>query len=106
MDVFKIKRGDTRPPMTYQCLTDDGKAQPLLAGTVVRFKMKLPGATVPVVNVVATILDGPTGVVQWAPVTGLDLGEHLAEFEATYGDGNVETFPDDEFIGVVIGEDV
>ncbi len=110
MEYYVIKRGDTRPPLRYQCLNDDGSPANL-TGATVRFKMRLAGAAAsPKVNAVATIVDAPAGVVSYGspwPTADTDtVGDYLAEFEATWSPTESETFPDDGFFAVLIGEDI
>lgn len=83
---------------------------PAIAGTVkhggtvvdvtdcsVRFHMKAPGADTAKVVGMGEVLDGPAGQVayQWVPGDLDTSGLFFGEFQVTYSDGNVETFPDE-----------
>jgi uncharacterized protein YfaS (alpha-2-macroglobulin family) len=52
----------------------------------------------------ATIHDAPNGVVRysWGTDDTDEAGRYRAEFEVTYADGSVETFPNDGFHDVVL----
>lgn len=101
--VFRIKRGDTRPPIKWQCLNDMGQPQNL-TGATVRFKMGKPVK----VNTPAVISDAALGVVsyQWVVADTNAAGVYPGEFEVTYADGGIESFPDDGYIRVEVQEDI
>lgn len=95
--VFVIKRGDSAPDFTYQCRKADGTPRDV-SGSSILFKMrKTPGVGALVVNRAASITDGPNGVVKYSwQHSGADTAiadEFNAEFEVTFPDGSVETFP-------------
>lgn len=91
---FKITQNDTYPALSGTC-SDDGGSVPPLSGASVRFHMKKPGASGLKVDDEASILDETTGELayQWKSGDTDESGKFRAEFEVTYSDGNVETFP-------------
>lgn len=104
--MVKIKANDTRPlPAT---LTANGSPVNL-TGAVVRFHMRPKVAGVgSVVDALATIEDALAGRVSypWAPADVNVPGIHRAEFEVTFADGTVETFPNSDWIDIEILADL
>lgn len=100
MAAFYIKRGDTKPSL-YATLTEHGLVVDL-TGATVRFHMG------DVVDAPAVIVEAAAGTVRydWADDDTLPGGSHRAEFEVTFSDGKIETFPNDTSIGVIIRGDV
>jgi len=98
--VFYLKQNDTRPSYVAQLLQDGSAVD--LAGATVRFHM---GS---VVDAPATIVDASTGVVRydWLATDTAVAGTYNAEFEVTFSDGAVETFPNKDYLQIVIGEKV
>lgn len=112
MTEFLIKRNDTGPALEVQLL--DAKRSPIqLVNASVVFNMRTEEGTVLVSRAPATVVNGSTGIVRfsWRPGDTSVAGEHEGEFEVTFFDGTVETFPksraeNSNFISVVITEDV
>ncbi len=101
-DVFYIKRNDTSPALEYTLSPAVD-----LTGATVRFHMKDSSGAIKV-DAAATIKTANPGVVQY-DFTAADTdteGTFTAEFEVTYGDGSIETFPNDGYITVVIKADL
>jgi hypothetical protein len=79
----------------------------LISATVV-FNMKEPDGTVVVSRFAASVesADPPTLRHDWDPAHTDTKGAFLGEFEVTYADGTVETWPNDGFIEIIIDEDI
>lgn len=92
-----IKEGDTAPYLDATCRGSDGKVRNV-TGALVRFHMTIPGAATMKVDAAGTVVDGPNGVVRYALQSGdTDTpGKYHCEYEVTYPDGRVETFPNDD----------
>ena len=99
MATFSIKRGDTSPALRYAL-------QPT--------SIDLTGATV-VFNVRGLLNRAPASIVtasppvveyQWQTGDLDSVGLFLAEFEVTYPDGRVETFPPDNSLSVHVISDL
>jgi len=105
-DSFYIKEGDTSPALRYTL----APAPIDLTGATARFSMRVRGQITPMINRVAATIVSPTtgGVVQydWQAGDTATAGFYDAEFEVTYADASVETFPNRGFIPVLIDGDI
>lgn len=104
---FKIKENDTTPSLRASLLNGSGDPVDLL-GTTVRFYMRLMGSNSTTIDASASVISEANGIVQYDWVDGdtADVGSYQAEFEVTYSDGNIETFPNANYIGVEIIDDI
>lgn len=108
MNGVALKRGDTRAALQATLLDGNGQPVNLTTAAGVRFLMKASGATTAKVARAATIQNAAGGVVWqvWEAVDTDTAGVYQAEFEVTYVDGRVETFPAGDYIPVVILADL
>jgi len=91
--AFSIKQNDTSPSL--QAILKDASQTPIdLTGATVMFHMKSVDGTVKV-DQQMTITDDTGGVVQydWQSGDTDTVGTYYVEFEVTYADASVETFP-------------
>lgn len=91
-----IKAGDTRPSLA--ATLEDGAGAPVsLIGATVRFRMKPVGGGATVVDAGATVVAAASGSVRydWQAADTATAGLYLGEFEADFGAGQVQTFPND-----------
>ena len=103
-DTFFIKRGDTSPAIRFAL----EPVATILTGATVRFKMRMRGGA-QVSDAAAQIVMAtgtPTVQYDWMPADTAEAGQFEAEFEVTYPDGAIETFPNAGFIPVRVSEDV
>lgn len=106
MATFYMKQNDTQPKMLAS-LKDGDENAINLTGSSVRFHMRnLAGSLV--VDAAASIVTPLTGLVRydWQPADTATVGSYQAEFEVTYGDGSIETFPNNGYIRVQITDDI
>jgi hypothetical protein len=105
--AFTIKQNDTSPQIGATLQDGDGTAIDLTAATV-RFHMKKIGAATASTDAAATIVNANTGSVKydWVAADTANAGSFQAEFEVTYTNGGIETFPNDQSIAIVITEDL
>ncbi len=113
---FSIKTGDTSSSI-YATLEDDtGTAVDIQAATV-RFKLgPLTGGTLVVAadatnaQIGAGTVDGSTGdvVYNWGTLGAVPgtAGWYRGEWEVTFTNGAIQTFPNDGYMIVAIGEDL
>lgn len=104
---FYIKQNDTSPNLDAT-LKDASDNVIDLTGATLRFHMRKIGATSAKVDAGATILDAEAGQVRytWSSGDTDAIGSFEAEFEVTYGDGSIETFPNNKFFSVEITDDI
>lgn len=100
MTTFYIKQNDTRPSLYAQLLQD---------GSVINLtgcEVKLAIRGLPKRNVVIT--DAATGNVRydWVPEDTANAGIYEAEFEVTFANGDVQTFPNNGYLTIVVMEEV
>jgi len=105
MTAFYIKRNDTSPSLLYALtpLTVD------LTGAAVVFNMRNESGTVVISReaaVVVTATGTPTVRYDWQAGDTDTAGAYRFEFEVTYADDTVETFPNYSFGDVTISEDI
>jgi hypothetical protein len=105
--TFYVKQNDTSPSMLATLLDGYGVAIDLTASTV-RFHMRLVGTDTATIDSAAQIVEEDNGVVRYIWVAGDTsvVGSYEAEFELTYVDGSIETFPNNGYIGVEITGDI
>jgi hypothetical protein len=101
--IFQLKRNDTSPALLYEL----DRAVNLIAASVV-FNMKEPDGTVVVNRAAGSVesSDPPVLRYNWDPEDSAAAGVYLGEFEVTYADSTVETWPNEGFIEVTIDEDI
>lgn len=107
MEKFYIKQNDTGPNLRAT-LTDGTGAVVNIAGASVQFHMRDISGGTPKVDAAATIIDGANGVVEyrWQAGDTDTVGRYLGEFEVTYVDSTVETFPNDTNFLILIRDDL
>lgn len=102
MMAFTIKQNDTSPAL-QATLKDYADVVISLIGASVRFHMKdLSGSIV--IDAPMTITNASGGVVRynWQAADTDTAGTYSAEFEVTYSDLSIETFPNTDNIAIVI----
>ena len=106
-EVFHLKRGDTSPRLAKQLLDHDGAAVSLSGATVV-FHMKDGDGNVVVDGGAATVTDAAAGEVRydWQAGDTDEAGIFYGEFEVTYADASVETFPNSGYLTIAITADI
>jgi len=104
---FIIKQGDTRDYLRVPLQGSDGNPAQIAAATV-KFNMR-QGKKVVVDHGTVFIIDVPTATVEyrWATAdTAIAGSDFEGEFEVTYSDGTIQTFPDDVNIPIYIQQQV
>ena len=101
-----IKRNDTSPDIQGTCLDAAGNAVDI-TGATVRFHMFDKNGT-EVVDAAATIVTAASGIVKysWIAADTATAGIFMSEFEVTYSDASIETFPNEGYTPVSIGADL
>lgn len=100
--AFTIKQSDTSPALQATLQDANGTAINL-NGCTVRFHMKsLTGEVI--VDQPMTVVSAIGGIVRynWQAADTDTAGTYYAEFEVTYSDLSIETFPNTDNIAIVI----
>lgn len=96
-DPHWIKEGDTRPPVIATLYPDGSDEAPAnLEGATVRFHMIDASGEIVVDAPAELLMDGVTGGVRFAGWTSdhtAVAGEYFGEFEVTWPDGSIGSFP-------------
>lgn len=105
--MFYIKQNDTSPAIQATLKDVDGNVVDL-SGATVRFHMRKQGSTTAKVDAAATIVDDVGGIVRynWTSANTDTVGTYQAEFEVTYSDDTVETFPNATYLKVKVIDDI
>jgi hypothetical protein len=106
MSTFYMKQNDTQPRMLATLQDGSGNAINLTSATV-RFHMRTLAGNLKT-DASATIVTAVSGLVRydWAAADTNTVGTYQAEFEVTYADNTVETFPNNSYIRVEITDDI
>lgn len=105
MQTFSMKRGDTSPALRYLL----GGPEVNLVGASVVFNMaNMLTRASKIARAPAAVEAGDAPIVSytWEAGDTAEAGNYLAEFEVTYADGAIETFPNADALVVVIGPDL
>lgn len=89
-------------------LQDSNDTAVNIVGASVRFHLRPIGSSQVTVDAPATIVTADEGIVRydWQAADTDTIGAHQAEFEVTYADASIETFPNDGYIRVEIISDI
>ena len=102
MADFAIKSGDTKPDLTATLLDANGAAVDI-TGAAVKFSMKQLGkSSAKISKAAVTIVLATAGTVKyvWGASNTDTPGEFEGEFEVTFGDSTVLTFPNDGYFTI------
>jgi hypothetical protein len=101
--MFYIKQNDTSPAIRVIVKDADGVVINV-TGASVMFHMTEIGSSTPAVDAAGAVVDGTAGVIEYQWETGdtADAGNYNAEFQVTYVDSTIETFPNNTYIKVKI----
>lgn len=107
MTLYEMKRNDTRPRPDALLRFSDGSI-PDLTGASVKFIARDVTSSVVKIDATATITDVPTAAVEYA-MTADDsdtAGTYYCEWEVTFADTSVQTFPTRSFDRLRIRGDI
>lgn len=109
MPIFRIKEGDTQPPIEYQCVDEYQVMVPIIGATQVQFRYRLRTALpATAVTRVATIVDAQNGQVRYDMIVGDTTvpGEYYGEWIVTFPSAQQRTFPVRGFQPYVVEADL
>ena len=107
-ETFYIKANDTASFITRDLKDAFGAPVNVTAATVV-FSMRVkPAGTLKVTRQTCAIVSGGTGRVryEWIAADTDTADEYEGEFQVTYANGKIQTFPNDGHIPIVVTDDV
>lgn len=108
--TFYIKQNDTAPSIQAVLTDSNGRARSLVNAASARFNMSKEDGTNVISGGIAYIdpATAARGIVLYVWQTGdtADAGIYNAEFEITYINDQVETFPNNSYIKVVVKEEL
>jgi len=104
--AFYIKQNDTGPVLRATLTDSDGNAVNI-TGASVQFHMEDLNGNLKV-DAACVIVDGTSGIVdyEWVAADTEDSGTFYVEWEVTYADGTIETFPNRGHRSVVITKEL
>ena len=105
---FAIKQNDTAPKLTVT-LADARRRPRVLTEATVVFSMRLQSdLTVKVSAQSVTIDDASLGIVTyaWSASDTDTVGIYEGEFQVTYSDSTVESFPNNDHIIITVTDDI
>jgi hypothetical protein len=104
---FYIKKNDTSPAI-LATLKDADDIPVNLNGASVRFHLRTISSRTVKVDEAAAVVASEDGLVRydWQAQDTDVIGSYQAEFEVTYSDASVETFPNDGYIRVEVVGDI
>ena len=106
--TFKIKQNDTKPPLRVTLKDSDGLPADVPGASVV-FSMRVqPTGTTKVDKQAVTVNDASSGDIQydWTATNTNTADVYEGEFQVTYADTSVQTFPNDGYILIDVKDDV
>lgn len=114
MANFTIKQGDTGPALEVTCYAAAnpvaGTTTPVdVSGATFKFNMgKAGNGPLLIDHGAASIVDGPNGIVkyQWQTGDTATAGDMWGEFEGTFADGTVVTFPNKKSLTIRIVQQI
>lgn len=106
MATVKIKSDDTSIQFDSTLTINSVAAD--ITGATVLFLLKLKSAPYTSFSASATIVSAVAGTVKYVPSGGFPtaIGVYKQEWQVTYGDGTILTFPSDNYNTVIILEDL
>ena len=107
-ETFYIKQNDTASFLTRDLKDAFGAPVNVTAAAVV-FSMRVkPAGTVKVDEQECTIVTAGIGRVryEWTAANTNTADEYEGEFQVTYANGKIQTFPNDGYIPIVITDDI
>lgn len=105
--AFYIKQNDTAPILLVSLKYGNDAAVDLTGATAI-FKMRPVGQTTVKTDAAAIIHNDDAGQVryEWVAADTNTVGSYEAEFQVTFVDGKIETFPNSDFIRITITDDI
>lgn len=106
--TFYIKQNDTAPSIQGTLKDGNNRVRSLTSASAVRFNMKDENGNIMVDNANCVIVNASSGIVRydWQVGDTTSIGINYCEFEVTYLNGQIETFPNGSDLKVIIKEEI
>ena len=106
--TFFIKRNDDQPTLDVALRDDKNRPVDVTGASVVFHMRNTADDTTKISGASVTVLAASKGEgrYSWTTTNTNTAGNFEAEFQVTFSDGGVQTFPNDGYIDVIITEDV
>ena len=106
--TFYIKQNDNRPNLDVSLRDDRDRSVDITGATVVFHMRNAADNTVVVSSGSVSIISASRGDVRydWVVANTATSGNFQAEFQVTFAEGAVQTFPNDGYVKIVITDDV
>ena len=106
--TFYIKQNDTAPSISAALKDSNGRARSMVDAASIAFHMKDENGTIIVDAGAGIVLNPAKGTVAYDWQTGdtANTGIHSAEFQVTYNNGGIETFPNTGYIKVIVKDEL
>lgn len=101
---FYIKQNDTREPLQIICEKGDESAEDLTGASVKFIMSAKPGTSTKVDHAATIVGTASAGVVKYQWITGDTdtAGTYLGEFQVTFSDARILTYPNTTYINIHI----
>lgn len=105
---FYIKQNDTAPSIEAVLTDANGRTKSMAEAASVKFHMKSETGTILIEDGTGTVKTPAKGIVayDWQAGDTSNTGIHNAEFEITYNNGTIETFPNTGYIRVIVKDEL
>lgn len=106
--TFFIKQNDNRPSLSVSLRDDKDRSVDVTGATVLFHMRNAADDSVTINGGAVDIVDAARGNVRysWVVANTATAGAFEGEFQVTFADGTIQTFPNDGYIKVVITDDV
>ena len=105
---FYIKQNDTAPSIEAVLTDSTGRAKSLILASQIKFNMSTEEGSSLVNLGTASIINATKCIVSYPWQTGYTSNTviHNAEFQVTYTNGQIDTFPNSGYIKIIIREEL
>jgi hypothetical protein len=106
--TFFIKKGDDTPTLDVALQDNKGRRVNIAGATTVFHMRNSADETVKISSGAVSVLSSSSGEVRysWTTSNTNTAGNFQGEFQVTFSGGAIQTFPNDEYIDIIITDDI